>query len=405
MPAHPSADLIHRGTPEFRRINLALFSAGFATFALLYCVQPLMPVFARDFNVSAAQSSLSLSLTTGLLAPAMIVAGALSESRGRKSMMVASLGASALLTIFSGLAPHWGLFLATRALAGITFAGLPAISMAYLSEEVHPGSIGLAMGLAIGGNGLGGMIGRLITSFITDLLSWRYALGAIGLLGLVATVIFWRTLPSSRHFVARPPRIGALLRTFWEQLHDTKLIGLYAVGFLLMGSFVTTYNYVSYHLLDAPYHLSQSAVGLIFIVYLVGIFASAWIGGRADRVGRAKMLLSMAGLMLIGVGLTLFRPLVLVIAGIATITFGFFGGHSVASSWVGLRAQHAKAQAAALYLFFYYVGSSVAGAVGGVFWGAWRWIGVTGFVATMLIAALTIVRAGTRAELVGAEGV
>ena len=93
-------DLIHQGTPEFRRTNLALFSAGFATFALLYCVQPLMPVFARDFNVSAAQSSLSLSLTTGLLAPAMIVAGALSEARGRKSMMVASLLASALLTVF-----------------------------------------------------------------------------------------------------------------------------------------------------------------------------------------------------------------------------------------------------------------------------------------------------------------
>jgi len=49
---------IHQGTPEFRRTNLALFSAGFATFALLYCVQPLMPVFARDFNVSAAESSL-----------------------------------------------------------------------------------------------------------------------------------------------------------------------------------------------------------------------------------------------------------------------------------------------------------------------------------------------------------
>src|SRR5690242_15954070 len=106
-----------------------------------------MPVFARDFNVSAAQSSLSLSLTTGLLAPAMIVAGALSEARGRKSMMVGSLLASALLTVFSAFAPHWTVFLALRALAGITFAGLPAISMAYLSEEVHPGSIGLAMGL------------------------------------------------------------------------------------------------------------------------------------------------------------------------------------------------------------------------------------------------------------------
>ena len=392
MPAHPSADLIHHGTPEFRRTNLALFSAGFATFALLYCVQPLMPVFARDFHVSAAQSSLSLSLTTGLLAPAMIVAGALSESRGRKSMMVASLLASALLTLLSAFVPHWGLFLALRALAGITFAGLPAISMAYLSEEVHPGSIGLAMGLAIGGNGLGGMIGRLITALITDLLSWRYAMGAIGLLGLVATVIFWRTLPPSRNFVARPLRVGALMHSFWEQLHDARLVALYAVGFLLMGSFVTTYNYVTYHLLDAPYRLSQSTAGLIFTVYLVGIFSSAWIGARADRVGRGRMLLLMAGLMLCGVGMTLLGPLALVIVGIATITFGFFGGHSVASSWVGLHAHHAKAQAAALYLFFYYIGASVAGAAGGVFWGMWRWTGVAGFVVALLLIALTIAR-------------
>jgi YNFM family putative membrane transporter len=63
----------------------------------------------------------------------------------------------------------------------------------------------------------------------------------------------------------------------------------------------------------------------------------------------------------------------------------------VASSWVGLHAHHAKAQAAALYLFFYYIGSSVAGAVGGFFWGAWRWTGVAEFVAAMLIVALLTV--------------
>src|SRR5689334_14958440 len=166
--------VIHQGTPEFRRTNLALFSAGFATFALLYCVQPLMPVFASEFHVGAAQASLTLSLTTGLLAPAMIVAGAISESRGRKSMMVVSLLSSSLLTVACAFATQWHTFLAMRALAGITFAGLPAISMAYLSEEVHPSSIGLAMGLAIGGNGLGGMVGRLATSFITDVSSWRW---------------------------------------------------------------------------------------------------------------------------------------------------------------------------------------------------------------------------------------
>lgn len=366
----------------------AMFSAGFATFALLYCVQPLMPVFARDFHVSAAQSSLSLSLTTGLIAPAMIIAGVISEARGRKPIMVASLFASSLLTLVCAFMRHWPSFLALRAIAGIAFAGLPAVSLAYLSEELDATSVGLGVGLSIGGNGLGGMCGRLLTGLIADVLSWRWSLGVIGAFGLVATYIFWRTLPPSRHFQPHPARWRVLFDTFREQLGDRRLVPLFAIGFLLMGAFVTAYNYITYHLLEPPFSLSQAEVGLIFTVYLVGIFASAWIGGRADRVGRERMLLLMTCVMLAGVALTLAHSLVVVVLGIATVTFGFFGGHSVASSWVGLRAEHAKAQAAALYLFFYYIGSSVAGSVGGLFWDVGRWPGVVAFIAALLVLAL-----------------
>jgi len=118
--------------------------------------------------------------------------------------MVGSLLASSVLMIVSAFITNWRVFLVVRALAGITFAGLPAISMAYLSEEVHPTSIGFGMGLAIGGNGLGGMVGRLLTALITDLSSWRWAISAIGVLGLAATAIFWRSLPPSRHFSPPP---------------------------------------------------------------------------------------------------------------------------------------------------------------------------------------------------------
>jgi YNFM family putative membrane transporter len=394
---------IHKGTPEFRATTLGMFAAGFATFALLYCVQPLMPVFAREFGVSAAESSLPLSLTTGILAPAMLVAGTFSESRGRTQMMVGSLLASSVLMLMSAFAPRWGALLLLRTLAGVTFAGLPAVSMAYLSEEIHPTSIGLAMGLAIGGNGLGGMIGRLLTALIADLLSWRYALGAIGLIGVSAAIIAWKALPPSRHFTARRLDVGTLYRLFWSQLKNPRLVGLYALGFLLMGAFVTTYNYVTYYLIAPPYRLSHTVVGFIFVVYLVGIFASAWIGSLADRVGRARVLFMMVGLMLLGIGLTVLRPLVVVVFGIAVITFGFFGGHSVASSWVGLRAHQAKAQAAALYLFFYYLGSSVAGSAGGVFWDMAGWKGVAGFVAALLIVALSIALFTARVEQVPAS--
>ena len=59
---------IEKGTPMFMRTVLALFSGGFATFALLYCVQPMMPALSHEFSINAAQSSLVLSVSTATLA-------------------------------------------------------------------------------------------------------------------------------------------------------------------------------------------------------------------------------------------------------------------------------------------------------------------------------------------------
>lgn len=157
-----------------------------------------------------------------------------------------------------------------------------------------------------------------------------------------------------------------------------------------MGTFVTTYNYIGYRLLEPPYSLSQTQVGAIFAVYLLGTGSSAWVGNLAGRLGRRKVFWATTAIMLAGLLLTLMRPLPLIITGIAILTAGFFGAHSIASSWVGLRARHSKAQASALYLFFYYVGSSVIGSCGGLFWSASGWRGVVEFTGSLLILALLI---------------
>ncbi|WP_230529915.1 MFS transporter [Microvirga roseola] len=384
------AQRLETGTPAFRRLNLALFAAGFSTFAILYCVQPLLPAFSQEFGVSAAASSLSLSLSTGLLAVAMLVAGSVSEVFGRKPVMIASLFASAVLTILSALAPTWSIFLLARMTIGITLSGLPAVAMAYVSEEVHPKSIGLAMGLFIGGNAVGGMAGRILGGFLTDLGSWRIAIGTIGAIGLVTAVAAWRSLPNSAHFQPRSARLTDLLRSFADHLRDPGLRSLFAEAFLLMGGFVTVYNYLAYRLVAPPYSLSQTAIGLIFVSYLIGTASSAWIGALAGRLGRSRVLWVMIAIMLTGVGLTLPSHLALILAGVVAVTFGFFGAHSIASSWVGHQATVAKAQASALYLFCYYLGSSTIGTLGGLFWSAWGWPGVAGLVAANLILALGI---------------
>src|SRR5574337_61949 len=381
---------IHHGTPAFRRTNLALFAAGFATFGLLYCVQPLMPEFSNRYGVSEAVSALSLSLTTGVLAFAMLFAGALSDTWGRRPVMVASLLSSALLVLLSALMPNWPALLVVRTVLGLTLSGLPAVAMTYLSEEMDVESIGLGMGLYISGSAVGGMGGRLITGVLTDFFDWSVGVAVVGVIGLLAAWKFSRALPRSRHFVAQPLRWRVVLGRFTGMFHDRALPWLFAKGFLLLRAFVTVYNYLGYRLLAPPYNLSQAVVGLIFGIYLVGTFSSPWMGHLASQLGRRKVLWTALALMLAGVALTMLQPLWLVMLGVVAITFGFFGGHSIVSSWVGRRGGAGKAQAASVYLFCYYMGSSVAGASGGLFYASHGWTGVALFVAALVLAGLLI---------------
>lgn len=155
MPVTDSSAHLMRGTAAYRRATLALFCAGFATFALLYCVQPLLPLLAAHFAVSAAGSSLALSLTTLSLAVCLLVSGALAESWGRKPVMAAALGLASLLGIACALVDSWDHLLWLRALLGLALSGLPALAMAYVGEEFDPEALPAAMGLYIGGTALG----------------------------------------------------------------------------------------------------------------------------------------------------------------------------------------------------------------------------------------------------------
>ncbi|KQQ38430.1 hypothetical protein ASG19_05140 [Rhizobium sp. Leaf306] len=377
-----------RGTPAYGRASLAFFMSGFSTFALLYCVQPLMPIFARDFGVSPAASSLSLSLSTGFLAVAIFCAAAVSERFGRRSLMFVSLLGASICTIACAALPNWNLLLIIRALEGLLLGGVPAVAMAYLSEEIDPKGLGAAMGLYIAGNAFGGMAGRVVTGVLAEYFSWRLALVGMGALGIVAAIGFLVLLPPSRNFVPRKSNLRYHVDAWLGHLNHPALALLFAIGFLLMGAFVTIYNYIGFRLVDAPYSLDQTELGLIFTVYLFGIVASWTAGILGDRFGHFAVMLTGIVLAFAGVVITLATPLPLIILGIVLLTSGFFIAHSVASALVGRMAKGTKGHASSLYLLGYYLGSSVAGSVGGHFWSADGWWAVSAFTGTMLALAL-----------------
>lgn len=209
----PASDPGHaKGTPAYRRLTLAMLFAGFSTFSLLYSVQPLLPEFARDFHLSAEAASLAVSLATGPLAVAILFAGLISDRIGRRPIMVGAMYAAGLLTLATAIAPGWTAILALRLLTGLALAGVPAVAMAYVSEEVDAGSVGLAMGLYIAGSAIGGMAGRLGVSLVTDVAGWHWALGVNGALGIAMAEGFRRLAPESRAFVAQRGSIGQLAR-------------------------------------------------------------------------------------------------------------------------------------------------------------------------------------------------
>jgi YNFM family putative membrane transporter len=165
---------------------------------------------------------------------------------------------------------------------------------------------------------------------------------------------------------------------------------LYLMSFLLMGNFVTIYNYASYRLVALPYSLHESAIGAIFLLYLLGMIVSPVFGRLADRWGRSPMLLIAVLLMLAGVLLTTLLPLWAVIGGLALVTLGFFAGHAIASGWVSHIAPAAKAQAASLYLLAYYLGASLIGSYGGRYWAQDGWNGVAVLVGGLLLVAFAV---------------
>jgi MFS transporter, YNFM family, putative membrane transport protein len=381
---------IAAGTPEFKRINRAMAFGGFSTFALLYCVQPLMPLLARDFNLTPAQSSLALSLSTGALAIALLASSVVSDRFGRKPVMAFSMFSGGVLTLLAGFTQGYAQLLILRALLGFMLAGMPAVAMAYLSEEIEGKSLGLAMGTYIGGSAFGGMTGRVFASVVSDFFSWRVALGVMGAAGVYAAFEFLRNLPASRNFRPGARGAGALLDGLRSHLRDPGLPWLFSLAFLLMGAFVSLYNYIGYRLLAPPFSMRQSAVGALSVLYLLGIFSSVWAGRLSDKLGRRNVLWLVMSVMIGGLLLTLFDNVPAIVAGMGLFTFGFFASHSVASSWVGRRARAPQALASAIYLFLYYLGSSVVGWFSGYLWAHGGWPGIVALLSAILVIAMTV---------------
>ena len=399
-PAPASAlDLRHRpGSPGFRRLNLAMGLVGLAGFGLLYATQPLLPELSDEFGVSAATASLSVSASTGALALLVVPATLLGLRLGRVRLIRGGLIGAVLLTLAAAAAPSFPVLVALRGVSGAALACAIAVAMGHVAAEVHPRGLAAAMGLYVAGNSLGAVGGRLVTSGLGDLVSWRWAVAGLALVALVAAVAAWWLMPEP--LPARPER-KADGAGFARLLRDPAVWAVLTVPFVLMGGFVATFNYLTYRLVGPPFGLPAAVAGLVFLTYLSGSASSATAGSFAGRVGRGPVLIGALAVMGLGLALTWPDRVDTVVVGLVLFTAGFFAAHAVASGWAPVVGAVSPSRASGLYVAAYYAGSSVLGSLTGLAWDGAGWPGVAatvgGLVVTAAVAATYVWRVSARA--------
>lgn len=382
-----------RGTPAFRRLLAALVCAGIATFAQLYSPQGILQLIAADLQISADRSALTVSAATAGLALAVMPWSVVGDRIGRLRAMVIAVSAATLCALAAAWAPTFPVMLGLRLAEGAALGGVPALAMAYLSEQVAARDRPIAAGWFVAGTTVGGLLGRLVATPVADALTWRAGMTAVVLVSAAAAIGFVVLAPAEQRDVAggRPTGGGPPLRArLGSALRDPGLLALYLCAFLLMGGFVAVYNYLSFHLTAPPFLLPAGAVGAVFLAYLGGTVASPVAGRLAAEHGRLPVMLAAIAVMVGGLAITLSDSLPWVLLGLVVMTGGFFGAHSIASGWAGARAESARSQATGLYNLAYYAGSSVLGwGIGHVYQGS-GWGGTVAVVAAgAVLAALT----------------
>ncbi|KFF23665.1 MFS transporter [Chryseobacterium vrystaatense] len=362
-----------KGSTRFRYIKLCIFFSGLSVFAQLYLFQPMLPTVAEYFKTTAGDSSLLVSSSTIGMAAGLLFFAFKADSYSRKKLMTFSLLSSALLTLLSAWIPSLSILIAAGVIKGFVVSGVSAVALAYLTEEVHISVVGLAISMYLSGNTIGGMSGRILATILAGEFGWRNAVLIIGLQSLLLGLVFWKLFPESKFFNPQKTDYSLKVKQMRKFFTDPYLLRLYGIAALLMGTFVSVYNYLTFRLEAKPFSLSHFVIAFIFLMYIFGVFGTMITSRLSTRFSRNLILKSSVVFMLSGTALLLSENIYVVIFGLGLFTLAFFAAHTMASQMTALHAKQGKSSATSIYWLFYYFGSSILGSGTGYILHAFSW--------------------------------
>lgn len=353
----------------------------------MYLPQPILPVLSREFGVAASTASLSISALILSLAVASLLIGPLSDRWGRKPVIAGCTLLLVVPSLLCAFAPTMNTLLLFRFLQGLLLPGLTAVSVVYIAEEFPADRVSTLLGGYIAATVAGGLLSRVLSGAVTELLGWRWAFVISAAVVLTMGVLLLRYLPPSRRFAASAKLTDAF-RGMLRHLQNPRLVGGFLVGFALFFAFIAVFTYLPFYLERPPFDFSPLQIGLIYVVYAAGIVSSPLAGIIARHFGRPTVMRIGLTIVIVANLLTLIPDTRWLIAALLVLTFGNFTTQGVATSYVPTQATRDRGGATSLYLFFYYVGGSLGAFLPGLLWPRHGWNGVLGLTAASLGIAL-----------------
>ncbi len=371
------------GRGERVRPAAALFLGASAMFANMYSTQAILPDIEHAFGVTPAAAGLTITVVVVGVAIGGWVHGPLSDRVGRARVMVTSAALLIVPTALIGFAPSLPALLALRAAQGLLMPGLLVVAVPYVSERFRGPAAGAAMGAYTASLVFGGFVGRVGTALIAEQLGWRSALELLLLPTMLGALAMWQWLPRDA-----PTHSGRRLRgTIGSQLRNRLLLLNALCAASVFFGFVGIFTYATYRLTSPQIGLGLGGAGLVYGVWLVGVFVPA-AGALAHRLGPQRLLPALITLELVGVTMTAVDQLAVIVAGLAVMAFAMFSTVTTCQLLIPRLVDRDRGSATSLHLTLYYLGGGLGAYLPGLLLSQ-GWGRLVAFCAAAVAAGLT----------------
>ena len=286
---HPDAATLWRG----RRWTLALLLASLSSLGpfAIDTYLPAFPGMAADLSASAVQMQQTLSTYLFGFAVMNLFHGALSDSLGRRPVVLVAMAAFTLASVGCALSPSIGWLLFWRTVQGLSAGGGMVIGRAVIRDLFAPAQAQRVMSQVTIFFGVAPAIAPLVGGWLFVSLGWHAVFWFLALVGAVLCVVMWRQLPESLHISQRQPlHVAHLMRGYWQMGASARFLALALASSL-------PFNGMFLYVLSAPVwlgellHLAPTDFFWFFSLSVAGIMSGAWLSGRlAGRIRPAAQI-------------------------------------------------------------------------------------------------------------------